>query len=165
MKHLFVRLGAVVSLAAALPLASAPAMGANLRALEEAADQRSGVVARVYMRLPLGGGSRSGADRAGGIHALRPEAGLSLAATRAYASGVGSGGWRVEEAAVDALDLRFASSAAPVLWVAGQPVTGLDADERLAALDTGETVALVVGALVVVGVGGYYFLRSQIKSD
>ena len=142
-----------VGLAAALSLAAAPCAAADLRMFEEVGSHRSGGVARAYVRLPLGGTD-------GGPS--RPEAGLRLSAAHAYGNASGTN-WRVVEA--DTLDLRLNAKAQPTLFLAGQPMTGPEADERLSALSTGEKVAIVVAGIAVVGVAGYYVLRHELKGD
>ena len=132
--------------AAAAMLAAGPCLAAEIPGDASQGARRSGAVAGLYFKMPLGGGGRTKA----------PRAGLRLSMVHDYRT-AGAGDARVVQS--DGLDLRLIGGGAkkPTLYFAGQPVTGEQANKR--NFNTGGTVVTVV-LVAAVAVGAFYLARA-----
>ena len=140
-------LSKMVAAAAAAAMVASPVAAAELRDHDNAGARRSGAVAAVYYRVPLGGGS---------ARAKAPNAGLKLSMRHDYRNASAQTA-RVFEA--DTFDLRLAGDKKPTLYLAGQAVTGEEGKKNRQNLGpVGSTVTIVI--LVAAAVGGYYIYRA-----
>ena len=130
--------------AAAAMMAAAPAMAAELPGLREDGARRSGAVASVYYKVPLGGGTRAKA----------PFGGLKLSMTHDYRH---AGAQTAPVVQADGLDLRFDGKSRASFYVAGKRFDGEEARKRnFGPVSSAVTVVIVVAAVV----GGYYIYRA-----
>ncbi len=133
----------LLALGAAATMAATPCLSAELPHFQENGARRTGAVAGVYLSVPLIG-ARSQA----------PRAGLRLSMRHDYRH-AGAQTARVVQS--DSLDLRLMGERKATLFVAGQPVTGKEAQRRnLGPVGSVVTLAIVVAAAV----GGYYIYRA-----
>jgi len=135
---------------AALTLAAAPCLAAEIPNHEPLGARRTNAVAGAYVRVPL---SRDSSGRAG-----RARAGLRMTMQHDYRS-LQSPGARVVEP--EGLDLRLTGRTGPALYLAGTPITG-EEGRRLNKLGTGETIAIVAGVVVVALVVGVLVLQDAV---
>ena len=137
-------LAKTMAAAAAATMAATPVMAAELPRLADDGARRSGAVASVYYKIPLGGGGRAKA----------PHGGLKLSMMHDYRH-AGAQTARVVEA--DGLDLRFDATKKASFWVAGRRFHDAEARKRnFGPVSTAVTVVIVVAAVV----GGYYIVRA-----
>ena len=140
-------LSKMVAAAAAAAMVASPVAAAELRDHDNEGARRSGAVAAVYYRVPLGGGS---------TRARAPKAGLKLSMRHDYRNASAQTA-RVIEA--ETLDLRLVGDKKPTFYVAGQAVTGEEGRKNRQNLGpVGSTVTIVI--LVAAAVGGYYIYRA-----
>jgi hypothetical protein len=137
----------MVAAAAAAAMVASPVAAAELRDHDNAGARRSGAVAAVYYKVPLGGGN---------ARAKAPKAGLRLSMRHDYRNASAQTA-RVFDA--DTFDVRLVGEKKPTLFVAGQAVTGEEGKKNRQNLGpVGSTVTLVI--LVAAAVGGYYIYRA-----
>ena len=130
--------------AAAAMMAAAPAMAAELPGLREDGARRSGAVASVYYKVPLGGGDRAKA----------PYGGLKLSMVHDYRNASAQTAPVVQ---ADGIDLRFDRSSNASFYVAGKRFDTKDArKQNFGPVSTAVTVVIVVAAAV----GGYFIVRA-----
>lgn len=140
----------LIGLPVSCALVGSPALAADLDGPMSDGTHRSGAFAGAYVRLPFAGPR----DKTG------PQTGLRLSMVHDFRT---ISGREARQFSADALDLRFGAER-PALHVAGTPVTGPEAT-RLKALGTGETIALVVGGLIVVVLVGRELLGDALSGD
>ena len=139
-----------IGLAVSCALVSSPAFAADLVGAGDGGTHRSGAFAGAYVRLPFAGlGQRTG-----------PQTGLRLSMVHDFRT---MSGREARQFSADALDLRFGAER-PALHVAGTAVTGPEAT-KLKALGTGETIALVVGGVILVVLVGRELLGDALSGD
>ena len=137
----------MVAAAAAAAMVASPVAAAELRDHDNAGARRSGAVAAVYYKVPLGGGS---------ARAKAPKAGLKLSMRHDYRNASAQTA-RVYDA--DTFDLRLVGDKKPTLYVAGQAMTGEEGRKNRQNLGpVGTTVTIVI--LVAAAVGVYYIARA-----
>ena len=137
-------LSKTMAAAAAVMMAAAPAMAAELPNLREDGARRSGAVAAVYYKVPLGGGARAKA----------PYGGLKLSMMHDYRH---AGAQNAPVVRADGLDLRFDGNSRASFYVAGQRFDTKEARKRnFGPVSTAVTAVIVVAAVV----GGYYIVRA-----
>ena len=139
-----------IGLAVSCALVSSPAFAADLVEAGDGGTHRSGAFAGAYVRLPFAGPR----DKTG------PHTGLRLSMVHDFRT---TSGREVRQVSADALDLRF-DARQPALHIAGTAVTGPEAT-KLKALGTGETIALVVGGLIVAILVGRELLGDALSGD
>ena len=136
----------VTAAAAAAALTAGPVAAAELLDHDNPGARRSGAVAAVYYRVPLGGGTRSKA----------PKAGLKLSVRHDYRNASAQTA-RVLD--VDTFDLRLVGDKKPTFYLAGQAMTGEEGRKNRQNIGpVGSAVTIVI--LVAAAVGGYYIYRA-----
>jgi hypothetical protein len=133
-----------IAAAAATMMAATPCVAAELPGFEDPGARRSGAVASVYYKVPLGGGAKAKA----------PRSGLKLSMTHDYRH-AGAQTARVVQA--DALELRFTGDSKTSFYVAGQRV---DTEEARKQNFGPVGTAVTVGILVAAAVGVYFIARA-----
>jgi hypothetical protein len=129
--------------AAAAAMAAAPSMAAELPSYQDPGVRRSGAVAAVYYKVPLGGGTRAKGRRGG----------MKLSVVHDYRN---ASAQRARVLEAETFDLRLARAGKPALYVAGRPVSGQEArKQNFGPVGTVVTVAVIVAAVV----GVYYISR------
>ena len=133
-----------IAAAAAAMMVAGPASAAELPSLSDDGARRSGAVASLYFKVPLGGGARAQA----------PFGGLKLSMRHDYRH---SGAQTARVVQADGLDLRFDGSSRAAFYVAGKRFDGEEARKRnFGPVSTAVTVVILVAAAV----GGYYIYRA-----
>ena len=136
----------VMAAAAAAAMIAGPVAAAELRDHDSPGARRSGAVAAVYYRVPLGGGTR----------AKVPKAGLKLSVRHDYRNASAQTA-RVLDA--DTFDLRLVGDKKPTFYLAGQAMTGEEGRKNRQNIGpVGSAVTIVI--LVAAAVGGYYIYRA-----
>lgn len=134
-----------------LLICASPSSAADLQDWHTSADTRRAAFAGAFFQIPFEGRKAVSGTSVG----------MRLSAVHYRHSSVDR---RSEQVSSEILKLNFSSPGKPSLHLAGTAVTG-EESRKLKALGTGETIALVVGGVVLVAIVGREILGKALSGD